>query len=38
MPTMKINPNKKTLEEFTIDDFELVGYNPHDAIKAAIAV
>ncbi len=38
MPTMKINTNKKTLEEFTIDDFELVGYNPHDAIKAPIAV
>lgn len=38
MPTMKINPSKKNIEDFTIEDFELVGYNPHDAIKAPIAV
>lgn len=38
MPMMKINPEKKKLEDFTIDDFELVDYNPHDAIKAPIAV
>lgn len=38
MPTMKINPNKKNLEDFTIDDFELINYNPHEAIKAPIAV
>ncbi len=38
MPKMKINPNKKKLEDFTIEDFELVDYNPHDAIKAPIAV
>ena len=38
MPRMKINPTKKNLEDFTIDDFELIDYNPHDAIKAPIAV
>jgi len=38
MPKMKINPNKNKLEDFTIEDFELVDYNPHDAIKAPIAV
>ncbi|MCU0660210.1 MAG: thymidylate synthase [Candidatus Pacebacteria bacterium] len=38
MPTMKINPAIKNIEDFTIDDFELVDYNPHDAIKAPIAV
>ena len=38
MPTMKINPNKMGLEDFTIEDFELVDYNPHDSIKAPIAV
>ncbi|MBP9748019.1 MAG: thymidylate synthase [Candidatus Pacebacteria bacterium] len=38
MPTMKINPNKMSLEDFTIEDFELVDYNPHDSIKAPIAV
>lgn len=38
MPTMIINKNKKNIEDFTIDDFELVDYNSHDAIKAPIAV
>ena len=38
LPRMKINPDKKKLEDFTIDDFELVDYNPHEAIKAPIAV
>lgn len=38
MPKMKINLAKKKLEDFTIEDFELVDYNPHDAIKAPIAV
>lgn len=38
MPKMKINPNKKKLEDFTIEDFELVDYKPHNAIKAPIAV
>lgn len=38
MPRMKINPEKKNLEDFTIDDFELVDYNPHESIKAPIAV
>lgn len=38
MPKMKINPNIKNIEDFTIDDFELVDYNPHDSIKAPIAV
>lgn len=38
MPTMKINPEVQNIEDFTINDFELVDYNPHDAIKAPIAV
>ncbi|MFN4181453.1 MAG: thymidylate synthase [Candidatus Paceibacteria bacterium] len=38
LPTMKINPDKKNIEDFTIDDFELLDYNPHEAIKAPIAV
>ena len=38
LPTMKINQAKTKIEDFTIDDFELVDYNPHDAIKAPIAV
>jgi len=38
LPTMKINPNVKDIFEFTIDDFELIGYDPHPHIKAAVAV
>ena len=38
LPTMKINPEVKDIFEFTYDDFELVNYNPHPHIKAAIAV
>lgn len=38
MPRVKINPAIKNIEDFTIDDFELIGYDPHDAIKAPIAV
>ncbi len=38
LPKMKINPNKKNIEDFVIEDFELIDYNPHEAIKAPIAV
>lgn len=38
MPKMKINPDIKNIEDFTINDFELVDYNPHEAIRAPIAV
>jgi thymidylate synthase len=38
MPKMKINQNKNKIEDFTIDDFELIDYNPCESIKAPIAV
>lgn len=38
MPTMKINPNISDIEKFSINDFELLDYNPHESIKAPIAV
>lgn len=38
LPTMKINPNVKNIFEFTIDDFELLNYDPHPHIKGAVAV
>jgi len=38
MPKMKINPSINKIEDFTIEDFELVDYNPHESIKAPIAV
>lgn len=38
LPTMKINPNIKDIFEFTIDDFELEGYESHEHIKGLVAV
>lgn len=38
LPTVKINPDVKDLFSFKAEDFELVGYDPHPAIKAPIAV
>lgn len=38
LPTMKINPNVKDIFAFTYDDFELINYDPHPHIKAAVAV
>ncbi len=38
LPRMKINPSVKNIRDFTFSDFELVGYDPHPAIKAPIAV
>ena len=38
LPTLKLNPERTRLEDFVFEDFELVGYDPHPAIKAPIAV
>lgn len=38
LPQMKINPAVKDIFSFRYEDFELVGYDPHPAIKAPIAV
>ncbi len=38
LPVMKLNPAIRTIDGFRFDDFELVGYDPHPAIKAPIAV
>lgn len=38
LPTMKINPNVKSIFDFKYEDFELVNYNPHKAIKGKVAV
>ncbi len=38
LPVMKINPEIDSIYNFSIDDFELVGYEAHPHIKAAVAV
>ena len=38
LPTMKINPEVKDIFGFKYEDFELVNYDPHPHIKAAVAV
>lgn len=38
LPTMKINPAVKNIFDFKFEDFELLGYEPHPHIKAAVAV
>ncbi|WP_107039852.1 thymidylate synthase [Brumimicrobium mesophilum] len=38
LPTMKINPDVKSIFDFKYEDFELVGYEPHPHIKAQVAV
>ena len=38
LPTMKLNPDVKSLFDFRYEDFELVGYEAHPHIKAPVAI
>lgn len=38
LPKMMINPEVKSIFDFTYEDFSLVDYDPHPTIKAPIAV
>ncbi len=38
LPQMKINPEVTDLFDFKFEDFELINYDPHPHIKAAVAV
>jgi thymidylate synthase len=38
LPTMRINPAVRSIDQFTFEDFELLDYDPHPHIKAPVAV
>ena len=38
LPQVRINPDRKGIDDFVESDFELVGYDPYPGIKAPIAV
>ncbi|MGA0818324.1 MAG: thymidylate synthase [Schleiferiaceae bacterium] len=38
LPTLRLNPDVKSLFEFRYEDVELVGYDPHPHISAPVAV
>jgi len=37
-PTLKINPEIKDIDQFSFDDFELIGYDPHPHIPGKVSV
>lgn len=38
LPKMLINPNVKSIFDFKYEDFQLINYHPHPAIKGEVAV
>jgi thymidylate synthase len=38
LPRMRLNPEVRDIFGFTLQDFELTGYDPHPSIKAPIAI
>lgn len=38
LPTLKLNTSIKNVFNFNLEDIELIGYDPHPAIKAPVAV
>ncbi|MDR3428657.1 thymidylate synthase [Silvimonas sp.] len=38
LPTIKLNPAKRDIFDFEYEDFTLEGYDPHPALKGAVAV
>jgi len=37
-PQMKITRQAASIDDYRIDDFEVIGYEPHSVIKAEVAV
>jgi thymidylate synthase len=38
LPLLRINPERRSIFDFRFDDFTLESYDPHPAIRAAVAV
>jgi thymidylate synthase len=38
LPTLMLNPGRRSLDEFDLADVEILAYDPHPAIRAPIAV
>jgi thymidylate synthase len=38
LPTLGLDPSRRSLDEFEIEDVQVLGYDPHPVIKAPIAV
>ena len=38
LPTMRINPERKSIFDFEYEDFTLENYNPHPHIKGEVSV
>lgn len=38
LPVMKLNPEVKSVFDFTFEDFELLNYDPYPGIKAPVAI
>jgi thymidylate synthase len=38
LPSLHLNPQRKSIDQFQLEDVTLDGYNPHPAIKAPVAV
>ena len=38
LQTLRMNPEKKDIDSFVGEDFELIGYNPHKTIAMKMAV
>ncbi len=38
LPTMRLNPEVKSIFDFKYEDFKLENYNPYDAIKADVSI